>query len=67
MTTEDTKYDYDNPNSHFKGVIYAMDFDTTHKGKRNIAERIASDWIFDKKCMKNEEERNKRIKEGKGQ
>lgn len=62
MTTENTRYDYDNKNSHFGGIIYASDFDTIHIGSRNIAKRIASDLEFDKQCQRNEEERNRKIK-----
>lgn len=65
MTTHNTRYDYDNPNSHFGGIIYDMDFNTSYATKRDIAQRIASDWAFDKQCRKNEEARNNRMKENK--
>lgn len=58
MTTQNTNYDYDNPNSHFGGIIYASDFDTNHPGSRNIAKRIASDQRFDVQCRRNEEARD---------
>lgn len=65
MTTENTRYDYDNPNSHFGGIIRLSDFDTCHSGSRDIANRIASDWRFNEQCRKNGEVRDKRIKENK--
>ena len=65
MTTENTLYDYDNPDSHFGGLIRLSDFDTCHSGSRDMAQRIASDWAFDKQCRKNEEARNNRMKENK--
>ena len=48
--------------STFGGEIFPSDFNTDYRGKNNtngstIALRIASDWIFDKKCQKNIEER----------
>lgn len=67
MTSENTRYDYDNPNSHFGGIIYPSDFDTTHYSSRNIAKRIESDLKFDEQCRKNEEARNKRMKENEEQ
>lgn len=67
MTTENTRYDYDDPHSHFGGIIYPSDFNTTHPDNRNIANRIASDWSFDMQCRKNEEARNKRMKENQEQ
>lgn len=60
-----TEYEYDNPNSHFGGIIKLSDYNTNHSGSRDMARRIASDWNFDKHCRKNEEERNKRMKENK--
>ncbi len=62
MTNRNTRYDYENPNSHFRGVIYASDFDTTRCGSRNIAKRIESDLKFDEQCKRNEEARNIRMK-----
>lgn len=62
MTAKNTGYDYENPNSHFGGIIYAEDFNTNHIGSRNIAKRIASDLAFDRQCRKNEEERNKNMR-----
>lgn len=62
MTTENTGYDYDNPNSHFGGIIRAMDFNTMYPVSHDIAKRIVSDWNFDRQCKKNEEERNKKMK-----
>lgn len=67
MTTENTRYDYEDPNSHFGGVIRASDFNTNYSDSRNIANRIASDWNFDKQCKKNEEVRNNRMKENQEQ
>lgn len=57
--------EYDNPNSHFGGIIRFSDYDTNHPGSRDIAKRIVSDWSFDEHCRRNEETRNKRMKEGK--
>lgn len=65
MTTVNTRYDYDNPHSHFGGTIRLSDFDTCHSGSRDIANRIISDWRFDEQCKKNEKARDKRMKEGK--
>ena len=61
MTTENT-YNYDNPNSHFGGIIYEMDFNTMYPVSHNMAQRIASDWAFDKHCQMNEEERERKMK-----
>ena len=63
MTTETTRNFYDNYNSHFGGVLYQTDFDTSYPETRNIASRIATDQRFDIFCMKNEEARNKRMME----
>lgn len=65
MTIKNTRYDYESPNSHFGGIICLSDFDTTHHSKRNIAGRIESDLKFDEQCRRNEEARNKRMKEKK--
>lgn len=67
IDNKNTKYDYDNPNSHFSGIIYEMDFNTMFPVSHNLANRIASDLMFDKHCRKNEETRNKRMKENKEQ
>ena len=41
----------------FGGCIYASDFETEFHGKdktcSTIADRIFTDWNFDKRCMKN--------------
>ena len=37
----------------YGGNICASDFCTDYEGSRNIAERIASDWRFDKACARN--------------
>ena len=44
----------------YGGCIFASDFCTDYEGTRNIAERIVSDWKFDKQCKKNIEMKNKR-------
>lgn len=41
----------------YGGYIFASDFCTDYEGTRNIAERIISDWRFDKQCKKNVETR----------
>jgi len=46
----------------FGGEIFSSDFNTDYRGKNNtngstIASRIVNDWIFDKRCQKNIEER----------
>ena len=41
----------------YGGCIFASDFCTDYEGTRNIAERIVSDWTFDKQCKKNIEAR----------
>lgn len=48
--------------STFGGIIYASDFETEYYPEhgRHIADRIASDWKFDKQCKKNELSRDKR-------
>lgn len=45
--------------STFGGLIYPSDFNTNHTQKSScinspIAERIAGDWIFDRRCLVNE-------------
>jgi len=57
--------EYDNPNSHFGGIILPMDYNTIYPVSHNMASRIASDWNFDEHCRRNEEARNKRMREGK--
>lgn len=37
----------------YGGNICASDFCTDYEGSRNIAERIASDWRFDRACARN--------------
>ena len=51
--------------SSFGGVIYPSDFETEYYSEngRNIASRIASDWIFDEECRKNEIARERKRKE----
>lgn len=49
-----------NTHNTFSGVLYASDFCTDYEGTRNIADRIARDWAFDKQCMKNLECRDRR-------
>ena len=54
----------------FGGLIFYSDFNTDYRGndqkKSSIAERIMSDWKFDKQCKKNAENRtkNKNYKKG---
>lgn len=55
---------YDMERTVFGGIIYPSDFNTDYRGndKSNsstIAQRITRDWIFDKQCMKNLENRNR--------
>lgn len=45
--------------STFGGVIVPSDFCTDYEGSRNIANRIASDWAFDKQCRRNIENRER--------
>ena len=51
--------------SSFGGIIYPSDFETEYYSEngRNIASRIASDWIFDEECRKNEIARERKRKE----
>ena len=53
--------------SSFGGVIYPSDFETEYYSEngRNIASRIASDWNFEKQCLKNEIARERKRKENK--
>lgn len=49
---------YNVDRSTFGGTIYSSDFETEYRGKSNttgsnIANRIISDWNFDKYCAKN--------------
>lgn len=37
----------------YGGNIYISDFCTDYEDSRNIAERIASDWRFDRACVRN--------------
>lgn len=64
MENMNTEYYFEN--SHFGGVIRLSDFDTNHFGSRNMAERIASDWNFDRHCKKNEIARNNRMRKEEG-
>lgn len=43
----------------YGGLILASDFCTDYEGTKNIAERIAADWQFDKQCKKNIEARRR--------
>ncbi len=63
MTSKNTNNFYDNPNSHFGGIIRLSDFCTNHPCNRDIARRIASDHNFDEQCRRNEEARDRRRKE----
>ena len=53
--------------SSFGGIIYPSDFETEYYSEngRNIASRIASDWNFEKQCLKNEIARERKRKENK--
>ena len=48
----------------FGGVIYESDFETDYRGKdqkeSSIARRIESDRRFDKQCMKNRNQKEKK-------
>ena len=52
--------------TRFGGLIYASDFETdyapntTRAGGSHIAERIVSDWKFDRECSQNIKGREKR-------
>ena len=48
-----------NTHNTFSGLLYASDFCTDYEGTRNIADRIASDWKFDKWCMKKAKDNKK--------
>lgn len=43
----------------FAGEIYASDFYTENGRSKNIVDRIASDWKFDKWCMNTYENKNR--------
>lgn len=43
----------------YGGLIFPSDYCTDYEGTRNIAERIAADWKFDKQCKKNLEARKR--------
>lgn len=46
--------------STFGGKLYDYDFDTNYQFSKNLAERIASDWKFDKDCKRLGEMRDKK-------
>ena len=48
ITSKNHKYQ-----NTYGGKIRVSDFCTDYEGSRNIAERIASDWRFDKACARN--------------
>lgn len=48
ITSKNRKYQ-----NTYGGNICISDFCTDYKGSQNIAERIASDWRFDKLCARN--------------
>lgn len=48
VTSKNRKYQ-----NTYGGNICISDFCTDYKGSQNIAERIASDWRFDKLCARN--------------
>lgn len=48
ITSKNHKYQ-----NTYGGDIYISDFCIGYEGGRNIAERIASDWRFDKACARN--------------
>lgn len=48
ITSKNHKYQ-----NTYGGNICISDFCTDYEGSRNIAERIASDWRFDKACVRN--------------
>lgn len=43
----------------YSGNIYLSDFCTDYDRSRNIADRILSDWAFDKQCRKNAENKSR--------
>ena len=46
--------------STFGGIIYSSDFNTSYTAG-NIAQRIISDKIFDKRCKRNLENQNRKM------
>jgi len=56
----------ENDGTHFKGIIWASDFYTDYSDKRNIASRIAQDYMFDKSCHRKSKARERRQKHKKG-
>lgn len=48
ITSKNHKYQ-----NTYGGDICISDFCIDYKGSQNIAERIASDWRFDKSCARN--------------
>lgn len=44
----------------YGGCIYESDFNLEYTGTRNIAQRIISDWAFDKQCKENIKLREKK-------
>ncbi len=55
---------YHEDHSTFGGLIYPSDFNTDYRAKVNsnsstIAQRIVSDWNFDRQCKLNAENRTK--------
>lgn len=70
MTENYTTRNYNVDHSTFGGIIYQSDFETDYRGKDNnngssIAQRIISDFLFDERCRKNIENRERNKKYGK--
>lgn len=68
MTETINRYqDYEVVHSTFGGLIYVSDFNTEYTGIKNqkrsrVAERIISDFTFDKQCKKNIDGRIRNVK-----
>lgn len=61
--TDYTDFD-DDYNSYFRGLIFPSDFNS-YGTPGNIAQRIASDYAFNKQCKKNTISRDKNKKKEK--
>lgn len=64
MTEKFYRKTYGHDNTCFGGRIYLSDFETDYRGNDNthgssIAQRIMSDWRFDKQCKQNAENRDR--------
>lgn len=68
MTETINRYqNYEVDHSTFGGLIYVSDFNTEYTGIKNqkrsrVAERIISDFAFDRQCKKNIDGRMRNVK-----